>query len=136
MKCSKRSVAAVSVFVALLLSSSTGTLRARDADPASHTFAAAQTAKTAMHKYLPCTISRLPVQKTNTFLRVSECFPRLQPPYLQWSNRLTCSLPPSVDRVVQATSLVGTFETCRPMRPMSVLRVRPEVFVVSSKRRS
>ena len=44
MKCSKRSVAAVGIRRATS-SSSTGTLRARDADPASHTFAAAQTAK-------------------------------------------------------------------------------------------
>ena len=45
MKCSKRSFAVVSVLLALLLSSSTGTLNARDADLASLTFAAAQTAK-------------------------------------------------------------------------------------------
>jgi hypothetical protein len=45
MKCSKRSLAVVSVRFALLLSLSTGTLNARDADPASLTFAAAQTAK-------------------------------------------------------------------------------------------
>jgi len=45
MKCSKRSFAVVSVLFALLLSLSTGTLNARDADLASLTFAAAQTAK-------------------------------------------------------------------------------------------
>jgi hypothetical protein len=45
MKCSKRSFAVVSVLFAVLLSSSTGTLNARDADLASRTFAAAQTAK-------------------------------------------------------------------------------------------
>jgi hypothetical protein len=45
MKCGKRSFAVVSVLFALLLSSSTETLNARDADPASLTFAAAQTAK-------------------------------------------------------------------------------------------
>jgi hypothetical protein len=45
MKCSKRSFTVVSVLFALLLSLSTGTLNARDADPASLTFAAAQTAK-------------------------------------------------------------------------------------------
>jgi hypothetical protein len=43
MKCSKRSFADVSVLFALLLSLSAGT--PRDADLASHTFAAAQTAK-------------------------------------------------------------------------------------------
>ena len=43
MKCSKRSFAVISVLFALLLSLSAGTLNARDA--ASHTFAAAQTAK-------------------------------------------------------------------------------------------
>jgi hypothetical protein len=46
MKCSKRSFAVVSVLIfALLLSLSTGALNARDADLASPTFAAAQTAK-------------------------------------------------------------------------------------------
>ena len=45
MKCSKRSIAIVPVLFALLLSLSTGTLNARDADLASLTFAAAQTAK-------------------------------------------------------------------------------------------
>jgi hypothetical protein len=45
MKCSKRSFAVVSVLFALPLSLNTGTLNARDADLASLTFAAAQTAK-------------------------------------------------------------------------------------------
>ena len=45
MKCSKRSVAIVSLLFAALLSSSIGTLNARDADLASRTFAAARTAK-------------------------------------------------------------------------------------------
>ena len=45
MKYSKRSFAVVSVLFALLLSLSTVTLNARDADLASLTFAAAQTAK-------------------------------------------------------------------------------------------
>ena len=45
MKCSKRWFAFVSVLFAVLLSLSTGTLNARDADLASLTFAAAQTAK-------------------------------------------------------------------------------------------
>ena len=45
MKCSKRSFAVASALFALLLSLSTGTLSARDADLASLTFAAAQTAK-------------------------------------------------------------------------------------------
>ena len=45
MKCSKRSIAIVPVLFALLLSLSTGTLNARDADLTSLTFAAAQTAK-------------------------------------------------------------------------------------------
>jgi hypothetical protein len=44
MKCSKRSFAVVSVLFALLLSLSTGTLNARDADLDSFTFAVAQTA--------------------------------------------------------------------------------------------
>jgi hypothetical protein len=45
MKCSKQSCSVVSVLCAMLLSSSTGTLNAREADLASLTFAAAQTAK-------------------------------------------------------------------------------------------
>ena len=45
MKCSKRSFAVVSLLFAVLLSLNTGTLNARDADLASRTFAAAQTAK-------------------------------------------------------------------------------------------
>jgi hypothetical protein len=45
MKCRKQSFAVVSVLFALLLSFSTGTLNARDADLASLTVAAAQTAK-------------------------------------------------------------------------------------------
>ena len=45
MKCSKRSFAVVSIPFALLVSLSAPTLNARDADPASHIFAAAQTAK-------------------------------------------------------------------------------------------
>ena len=43
MKCSKRSIAIVPVLFALLLSLSTGTLHARDADLTSLTVAAAQT---------------------------------------------------------------------------------------------
>jgi len=45
MKCSKGSFAVVSLLFAVLLSLSIGTLNARDADLASRTFAAVQTAK-------------------------------------------------------------------------------------------
>ena len=45
MKCSKRSFAVVCALFAVLVSSSTETLNAREADLASRTFAAAQTAK-------------------------------------------------------------------------------------------
>jgi hypothetical protein len=45
MKCSKLSFAIVSFLFAVLLSSSIDALNARDADPASRTFAATQTAK-------------------------------------------------------------------------------------------
>jgi hypothetical protein len=44
MKCSKRSFAVVSMLFALVLSFSTGTLKARDADLDSRIFAVAQTA--------------------------------------------------------------------------------------------
>jgi len=45
MKCSKQSFAVVFLLFAVLLSLSVGALNARDADLASRTFAAAQTAK-------------------------------------------------------------------------------------------
>jgi hypothetical protein len=45
MKCNKLSFAIVSLLFAVFLSSNIGTLNARDADPASRTFAAAPTAK-------------------------------------------------------------------------------------------
>ena len=45
MICSKRSFSVVSVLFAMLLTSSTGTLNARDADLTTLTFAAARTAK-------------------------------------------------------------------------------------------
>jgi len=45
MECSRRSFAVVSLLFAVLLSLSSGTLNARDADLAPRTFAAAQTAK-------------------------------------------------------------------------------------------
>ena len=45
MKCSKRSFAFVSVLFAVLLSSGSGKLNARDADPASLTFVVAQTSR-------------------------------------------------------------------------------------------
>ena len=45
MKCSKRSFAIVSVFLALVLSLGPETLNAGDSDSGAHTFAIAQTAK-------------------------------------------------------------------------------------------
>ena len=66
MKCSKRSFAIVSLVFAVLLSPSIGTLNARDADLASRTFAAAQTAKqqcinTCRARYRDCRrLSQLP----------------------------------------------------------------------------
>jgi hypothetical protein len=45
MKCSKRSFAIATVLFAVFLSLNTGTLNARDTDPASLTFAAARTTK-------------------------------------------------------------------------------------------
>ena len=45
MECSRRSFAVVSLLFGVLLSLSSGTLNARDADLAPRTFAAAQTAK-------------------------------------------------------------------------------------------
>jgi hypothetical protein len=58
MKCSERSFAFVPILFAVLLSSSMETLNARDADLASLTFAAAQTAKhcinTCRARYRDC----------------------------------------------------------------------------------
>ena len=86
MKRSKRSFAVVSVPFALLLSGSAGTLNARDAGLASHTFAAAQTAK----------------QKcTNTCrARYRDCQSRKQIPFFECRNnyrdftRFTCNAVP------------------------------------------
>jgi hypothetical protein len=63
MKCSKRSFTIVSALFAVLLSLSIGTLNARDADLASRTFAAAQTAKqkcinTCRARYRDCVSSK------------------------------------------------------------------------------
>jgi hypothetical protein len=66
MTCSKRSFAVVSLLFPALLSLSIGTLNARDADLASPTFAAAQTAKqqcmnTCRARYRDCRrLNRLP----------------------------------------------------------------------------
>jgi hypothetical protein len=66
MKYSKRSFAVVSVLFALLLSLGTGTLSARDADPDSLIFAAAQTANqqcinTCRARYHDCrTLKQIP----------------------------------------------------------------------------
>jgi hypothetical protein len=83
MKYSKRSIVAVPVFFALLLSLSAGMLNARDADPASRTFAAAQTAKQ---------------QCTNTCrARYRDCLSKKQIPSFECQNvyqdctRLTCN---------------------------------------------
>jgi hypothetical protein len=58
MKCSERSFVLVSILFAVLLSSSTGTLNARDADLSSLTIVAAQTAKqcinTCRARYRDC----------------------------------------------------------------------------------
>jgi hypothetical protein len=82
MICSKRSFAVVSMVFAALLSLSTGTLNARDADLASRTFAAAQTAKTPMHQCLSYTISRLLFPEPDTLLRMPGRLPGLRPVHL------------------------------------------------------
>ena len=79
MKCSKRH--RVRLF-AVLLSSSMGTLNARDADLASRTFAAAQTAKqrcinTCRARHRSCLSA-----KKNTIPHVSGRLPRLHPLHL------------------------------------------------------
>lgn len=80
MKCSKQSFAVVSVVFAVLLSWST-TLHARDADLLSH-LRGGSDGQTAMHEYLPCTISRLPVLEANTIHGVPGCLPGLHPQHL------------------------------------------------------
>jgi len=77
MKCNKRSFAVASVLFTLLLSLSTRTLNARDADRSS-LFAAAHTAKqqcinSCRARYRDCQSF-----EANTILRVSRCVPRLQ----------------------------------------------------------
>jgi hypothetical protein len=83
MKSSKRSFAVVSIFVAVLLSSTAGTLIARDADLTPLTFTAAQTAKQ---------------QCTNTCrARYRDCLSKKQIPSFECQNvyqdctRFTCS---------------------------------------------
>ena len=77
MKCSKRSFAVVSVLFALLLSLSTGTLNARDADLASLTFAAAQTAKrqcinTCRARYRDClSLKQIPSSECRGIYRIA-----------------------------------------------------------------
>ena len=93
LKCSKRSFAVVSVLFALLLSLSAGTLNARDADLASHTFAAAQTAKqkcinTCRARYRDCR-RREPV----AIVRVSGCLPGLHPIHLYWFRTRMTDVP-------------------------------------------
>jgi hypothetical protein len=69
MKCSKRSFAVVSVLFALVLSLIAGTLNTRDADLASHTFAAAQTGKqkcieTCRARYRECrSLKKIPLSE-------------------------------------------------------------------------
>jgi hypothetical protein len=83
MKCSKWLIAVVSVLFAVLLSLGAGTPNARDADLASRTFAAAQTAKQ---------------QCTNTCrARYRDCLSKKQIPAFECQNvyqdctRLTCN---------------------------------------------
>ena len=77
MKCSKRSFAIVSLLFAVLLSSSIGTLNARDADLASRTFAAARTAKqqcinTCRARYRDCRrLKQLPSSSVGVFTRTA-----------------------------------------------------------------
>jgi hypothetical protein len=68
---------------AVLLSFSTGTLNAPNADLAPFSVAALRPPN-SMHKYLSCPISRLPVQEADTILRVPERLPGLHPLHLQW----------------------------------------------------
>ena len=82
MKCSKRSFTLVSALFAVLLSSSAGTLNARDADLASRTFAAAQTAKQQCINTCRRATSLLPVREANTIPHVSGHLPRLHPLHL------------------------------------------------------
>jgi hypothetical protein len=77
MKCRKRLFAVVSVLFALLLSLSTGTLNARDADLASLTFAAAQTAKrqcikTCRARYRDClSLKQIPSSEVGALIRIA-----------------------------------------------------------------
>src|SRR5215813_4028775 len=74
MKCSKRSFAMVSLLFAELLSLSIGTLHARDADLASRTFAATQTAK---QQCINTCRARYRCRRLNYIVQVSGCLPGL-----------------------------------------------------------
>ena len=76
MKRSERSFAFVSILFAVLLSSSTGTLNTRDADLASLTFAAAQSAKqcvnTCLARYRDCLfLKQFPPPSVGAFTRIA-----------------------------------------------------------------
>ena len=90
MKCSKRSVAVLSL---LSLVVSTGTLNARDADLGSLIFRGGSDRQTAMHKYLSCTISRLPSSEPVAIVRVSGCLPGLHPIHLYWFRTRMTDVP-------------------------------------------
>ena len=82
MKCSKRSFAVVPVLFALLLSFSTGTLNARDADLDSLIFAAAQTANQQCINTCRARYRDRPVLEANTISRMSGHLPGLHPLHL------------------------------------------------------
>src|SRR4029077_14480165 len=46
-----------------------------------------------MHKYLSCTISRLPVPEAAAILRVSGCLPGLHPIHLYWFRTRMTDVP-------------------------------------------
>ena len=93
MKCSKRSFAVVSLLFAVFLSLSIGTLNARDADLASRTFAAAQTAKqqcinTCRARYRDCRrLNQLPSFECQGRL------PGLHPIHLYWFRTRMTDVP-------------------------------------------
>ena len=110
MKCSKRSFAIVSLLFAALLSSSIGTLNARDADLASRTFAAARTAKQQCIDACRA-LQRLSSSEAVAIVRVSGCLPGLHPILLYWFRTRMTDVP-----------LAARRGSTRRLRPISALR--------------
>jgi hypothetical protein len=85
-----------------------------------------------MHKYLSCTISRLPVLEANTILRVSGRLPGLQPLHLQCRAGMTDAAfaavsEPALGLTILPTPLIGAGASCSTAFSMSSAVVMSEL---------